>query len=251
MRPSGVFEDMAIPHGSIRILIVDNHAVVRAGLSMLIENNPGMTVAGGAGNREEALRILLQERVDIILVDIDLGGENSLDFLRDLVDAAGDAKLLILTGVREPEQHRRAIRLGAMGIVLKEKAPEILIKAIERVHAGEAWIDRSVTATVLAEMVRSPAINTPSTEAVSIASLTKREYEIISLVCQGLKNNQISERLCISESTARNHLTSILSKLNLSDRLDLALYSFRHGLVQPPGRNRSESEEIGPSSYKK
>src|SRR5262245_24503986 len=121
---------MVIPHSSIRVLIVDNHTVVRAGISMLIENNAGMTVIGGAGNRAEALRILAQEPVDIILTDLDLEGDNSLDFLSDLVEAACEAKVLILTGVRETEQHRKAIRLGAMGVVLKEKAPEILIKAI-------------------------------------------------------------------------------------------------------------------------
>jgi DNA-binding NarL/FixJ family response regulator len=120
-----------------------------------------------------------------------------------------------------------------MGLVLKDKATEVLIKAIERVHAGEVWLDRSLTASVLSELSLAETRKS-NPEADKVATLTGREREIVELVSQGLKNKQIAERLFISEATVRNHLTSILSKLDLSDRFELALYAYRHHLAKPP-----------------
>ncbi len=219
---------------SIRILIIDDHAIVRAGLRMLIESQPNMKVVGEAGNCDGVLASIAREQPDIILLDLDLGGKNGLDSLPDMISASVTARVIILTGVQDSQAHRRAVRSGAMGLVFKEKAAEVLIKAIERVHAGEVWLDRTMTATVLAEMSRSGEAEKADPEASKVASLTDREREIISLVCEGLKNKQIGERLFISEMTVRNHLTSILSKLDLSDRFELALYSYRHKLAPPP-----------------
>jgi DNA-binding NarL/FixJ family response regulator len=219
----------------IRVAIIDDHAIVRAGLRMLIEASGRMAVVGEAGNREEAFAVVARGQTDIIVLDLDIGGESSLEFIGDLLRSAGDARALVLTGLRDAEAHRRAIALGAMGVVLKEKAPGVLIKAIEKVHSGEIWLDRSATAAVLAEMARLHS-KRDDPEAAHIARLTERESQIVPLVCQGLRNKQIAEALCISEATVRNHLTSILSKLNLTDRFDLALYSFRHGLAKPPQR---------------
>ena len=218
----------------IRILIVDDHVIVRAGLRMLIENHEGLTVVGEAGTGTDALAITAREQPDIILLDLDIGGESGLDFLRDLLAAAPEARVLVLTGVRDPESHRRAVHLGAMGLVFKDKAAEVLIKAVEKVHAGEVWLDRSLTASVLSEMSQVEKTREADPEADKIRSLTSREREIVGLVCEGLKNKQIGERLFISEATVRNHLTSILSKLELSDRFELALYSYRQHLAKPP-----------------
>lgn len=218
----------------IRILIVDDHIILRAGLRMLIEAQPGMVVAGEAGNRSEALAVASREQPDIILLDLDLGGTNSLDFLRDMLAMAPAARLIVLTGVRDQEQHRRAVHLGAMGLVFKDRAADVLIKSIDRVYAGEAWLDRSMMATVLAEMSLFRDEKKTGPESARIEQLTEREREIIKYVCQGLKNKQIAEKLFISESTVRNHITSILAKLELSDRFDLALFSYRHGLGQLP-----------------
>jgi two-component system nitrate/nitrite response regulator NarL len=219
---------------AIRILIIDDHLIVRAGLRMLIGNHEGMTVVGEAGTRIDALAITANEQPDIILLDLDMGSESGLDFLRELLATAAKARVVILTGVRDPEVHRRAVHLGAMGLVFKEKAAEVLIKAIEKVHAGEVWLDRSLTASVLSEMSHADESKTPDPDAGKIASLTGREREILGLVCEGLKNKQIGDRLFISEATVRNHLTSILSKLELSDRFELALYSYRQHLAKPP-----------------
>lgn len=219
----------------IRILLIDDHAIVRAGLRMLIENHRGMVVVGEAGTRVDALAIATREKPQIILLDLDMGKESGLDFLRELLSTAAGARVVMLTGVRDPEAHRRAVHLGAMGLVLKDKAAEVLIKAIEKVHAGEVWLDRSLTASVLFEMSQADQTRRADPEAEKIKSLTSREREIVGLVCEGLKNKQIGDRLFISEATVRNHLTSILSKLELSDRFELALYSYRQRLAKPPG----------------
>lgn len=219
---------------AIRILIIDDHVIVRAGLRMLLENHERMVVVGEAGSRADALAITTREQPDIILLDLDIAGESGLDFLRELLVSAPQARVLVLTGVRDPESHRRAVLLGAMGLVFKDKAAEVLIKAIEKVHAGEVWLDRSLTASVLTEMSKADSARKANPDADRIGSLTTRELEIVGLVCEGLKNKQIGERLFISEATVRNHLTSILSKLDLSDRFELALYAYRQHLAKPP-----------------
>lgn len=201
---------------------------------MLIEDQPLMTVIGEAGNGAEALEIASREEPEIILLDLDLGGKNGLDFLSELLSAAGKARVIIYTGVRDPEMHHRAVALGAMGLVLKEQASEVLVKAIEKVHAGEIWIDRATMAKVLTRMSRSQIEKKDDPEAARIATLTEREKEITTLVAQGLNRKQIAEKLFISEATVRNHLTSILNKLEVSDRLELAFYAYRHGLAKPP-----------------
>ena len=218
----------------IRIVVIDDHVIVRAGLRMLIDNHEGMIVVGEAGTRIDALAITAQEQPDIILLDLDIGGESGLDFLRELLGSATQARVLVLTGVRDPEAHRRAVHLGAMGLVFKDKAAEVLIKAIEKVHAGEVWLDRSLTASVLSEKSQADQSRMTDPEDAKIGSLTTREREIVGLVCEGLKNKQIGDRLFISEATVRNHLTSILSKLGVSDRFELALYSYRQHLAKPP-----------------
>lgn len=219
---------------SIKILIIDDHAIVRAGLRMLIESRQNLKVVGDAGSGAGALASISSEKPDIILLDLDLDAENGLDLLPDLIAAGAGARVIILTGVCDSQAHRLAVRAGAMGLVLKDKAAEVLIKAIERVHAGEVWLDRTMTASVLSEMARSGETGRADPEAAKIASLTDREREIVSLVCEGLKNRQIGERLFISEMTVRNHLTSVLGKLDLSDRFELAIYSYRHKLAPLP-----------------
>jgi two-component system nitrate/nitrite response regulator NarL len=222
----------------IRVLLVDDHAVVRAGLRLLIESQPGLAIIGEAKNREEALALAAREQPQIVLLDLDLGGELSLDFLPELRDVANEAKIIMLTGMRDPEMHRRAVRLGIRGLVMKEQAAEVLVKAIEKVHAGEIWLDRSMMASVLSEITQERQPKQIDPEAKKIATLSQREREVIALIGEGLKNKQIGERLFISETTVRHHLTSIFSKLGVSDRLELVIYAYRHGLATPPSNNR-------------
>ncbi|HZE72889.1 MAG TPA: response regulator transcription factor [Pyrinomonadaceae bacterium] len=216
----------------IRVMIVDDHAVIRAGLQMLIEQDQTMTVVALAGNRAETLDRATKERPDIIVLDLLLGEDDGLAFLPELREATPDSRVLVLTGVQNPDLHRRAIRRGAMGIVLKEHAAELLLKAIKKVHAGEVWIDRSMMGIMIEEL-NKPYQADP--ETLKINTLTPREREVIGLVGEGLKNKQIAERLFISETTVTHHLSSVFSKLEVSDRLELMIYSFRHGLAKAPG----------------
>src|SRR6476646_3081818 len=215
----------------IRILIVDDHAIVRAGLRMLIDQNPAMKVVGVAGNRVEALELATSQQPNLILLDILLGEEDGLAFLPELREAVANVRVLVLTGLRSTESQRRAIVAGAMGVVLKEHAAEVLIKAIHKVHEGEVWLDRTMMGSVLEEMTQTPETDP---EQAKIASLTDREREVIGLIAEGLKNKQIGQRLFISETTVTHHLTSIFSKLEVSDRLELVIYAFANKLARVP-----------------
>ena len=217
----------------IRIMIVDDHAVIRTGLRMLIEQDQTMTVVAMAGTPAEALALAETEKPDIIVLDLMLGEEDGLDFLPDLCNVSTNSRVLILTGVQTPESHRTAIRRGAMGIVLKQQAAELLLKAIRKVHEGEVWIDRSMIGSVLSE-VRSERREEEKPEVVKIKALTAREREVIALVSQGLKNKVIGERLFISETTVTHHLSSIYSKLGVADRLELVVFAFANNLTKKP-----------------
>jgi two-component system nitrate/nitrite response regulator NarL len=215
----------------IRVLIVDDHVLVRAALRMLLESQPGVVVVGEAGGAGDALSAASREQPDIVLLDLDLGEVNGVDLLPQLHTAAPKAHVVVLTGVRDVEIHRRAVRMGAMGLVLKEKAAEVLLQAIAKVYAGEVWLDSLLVANVLSEMTRPKFGQPTNPDAIKIATLTSREREVIELVGQGLKNQAIADRLCISEATVRHHLTSIFAKLEVDDRLQLAIYAYRHGLA--------------------
>lgn len=217
---------------AIRVLIVDDHQLVSTALGMLIDSQPEMTVVGTATNRAEALALAASKKPNLILLDIDLGKENGLDSLMELREAATEARVLVLTGVKDPETHRRAARLGAVGLVLKEKTAEVLLKAIKKVHQGEVWLDRSMLSSLLNEKTNAHKEKAP--DEARMANLTARERELIGMIAEGLKNKQLAERLFISETTVTHHLSSIYSKLGVSDRLELVIYAFGHSLAKLP-----------------
>ena len=217
----------------IRVLLVSDLLLGRAGLQHVLKNAPGVDLVGEAGTSEEAIELAGRERPDIILIDLDLRAD-AFQCMEKIVAAAPDSRVIALSDRTHAADHHVLIELGATGLVLKNERPEVLIKAIRKVHGGEVWLDRTITARVLARIARRR--HTQDAEAEKIASLTRREHEIIALVGEGLKNGAIADRLFVSEATVRNHLTSILSKLGLSDRFELAVYAFRHGLVHYPSR---------------
>ena len=215
----------------ITIMIIDDHVVIRSGLRMLIEHDQRMQVVAQAGSRIEALERAAAERPDVIILDLVLGEDDGLSFLPELCQASPGSRVLVLTGVQNSDAHRRAIRRGAMGIVLKEHAADQLLKAIRKVNEGEVWIERSMMGSMIQEF-NKPQMVDP--EVTKIDSLTDREREVIALVGEGLKNKQVGERLFISETTVTHHLSSVFSKLEVSDRLELIIYAFRHGLAKMP-----------------
>jgi two-component system nitrate/nitrite response regulator NarL len=218
----------------IKIVLVDDHAMVRDGLRLFIEARRDMRVVGEAANAADALAITTDTQPNVILLDLYLGSDSGLDCLPRLLAAAPRARVLVLTGVNDYEMHRQAAHLGACGLVHKAKAAEVILKAIERVHAGEVWFDQYLISGMLSEMTRPRGKKEGGKEAAKLSSLTRRELEVVGLVCEGLKNRQISERLFISETTVSHHLSSAFSKLGVTNRLELVVYAYNQGIVKPP-----------------
>ena len=216
----------------ITIMIIDDHVVIRSGLRMLIEHDQHMKVVAQAGSRTEALERAASTNPDVIILDLLLGDEDGLSFLPELCQASPNSRVLVLTGVQNPDAHRRAIRRGAMGIVLKEHAADKLLKAIMKVNEGEVWIERSMMGSMIQEF-NKPAMVDP--EVSKIESLTDREREVIALIGEGLKNKQVGERLFISETTVKTHVTHILQKLNLRDRVQAVVFAYRTGAFTDDG----------------
>ena len=214
----------------IRVLLVHNHVVTRAGIRMLIESWPGVKVVGEVGNSDDFERLPSSEPPDIVLLDID--GEESLSLFDFFSSKMLDARIVVLTGSCDSEMHERVVRLGAVGLVHKNRATDELRRALEKVHAGEAWLDRTLTANVIVGIARAGGLHKLDSEPERIASLTQRQSEIASLVCNGLKNREIAERLYISETTVRHHLTSIFNKLEVSSRFKLISLLYRNRLVE-------------------
>ncbi len=255
---------------AIRLLLVDDQVIVREGLRLLLENQSGLTVSGEAATCQDAVALAAREQPDIILLDLDLGATHGLDCLPELLAVAPHARVLILTGVYDLDIHHQAVGRGAVGIVRKMEAADVLVKAIRKVHAGEVWLDGALMARVLNDLWRvrtgqpmemaavaghsissssirlsppqrevvemwSHQVEPPTPdEAARIAQLTEREREVIGLIGEGLRNQQIADRLSISVITVRHHLSSVFSKLDVGDRFELAIYSYRHGLAKLP-----------------
>lgn len=217
----------------IRVLLIDDHAIVRAGLRMLIESDPDLVVTGEAAGSADAL-MTAAEPADVILLDLDLGGESGLDLLPRLVTLLPKARIIVLTGIIDEMQHQQAVRLGAMGLVLKHEVARTLLTAIHKVNAGEVWLNRAMLARVINTLTHPAPEKPPDPEAAKIGSLTEREREVIRLVGEGLRNKQIGERLFISEKTVRHYLTSVFDKLDVKDRLELMIYAFQHNLARMP-----------------
>jgi DNA-binding NarL/FixJ family response regulator len=222
------------PPQFVRVLIVDDHGIMRAGLRMLLESQSGIMVVGEASSCADALALATCTQPDVIVLDLDLGGENAVESIPTLLRTAPETRILVLTGLRDPEVHRQAIRHGALGLVFKEKAVETLLQAITKVRAGEVWLEPTMIAQVLGDLTRPQLSPQTSSEATKIARLTEREREVITLVGEGLRNKHIAARLYISEATVRHHLTAIFAKLDISDRFELAIYAYQHGLAKPP-----------------
>lgn len=218
----------------IRVFLIDDHRSILWGLERLIEGGtPPMEVVGSATSHAEALDALRGVSPDVILLDLDLGKENGLDAIPNLI-AASAAKILVLTGVREKSVHDKAVLAGAKGVVEKEAPAQTILAAITKVHEGQLWVDRAAAGRIFVEFSRRSAPQAPDPEEQKIASLTEREREIIVTVAAnaGATGRAIAENLHISEYTLRNHLTSIYDKLDLANRLELFAYAQKHGLTK-------------------
>jgi DNA-binding NarL/FixJ family response regulator len=216
----------------IRVVLVDDHKIIRDGLREFIETRPGISVVGDASDRAGALEVAAREQPDVVVLDLDLGGVSGLDLLPELLRAAPSASVIILTGLRDPEKRDRAMELGAKGVVLKENGVAELINAIEKVHrTGDYWLEPGA-ARRLMERKRGAAESDP--DSSKIATLTPTERALITLLGKGLDNRQIAAQTNMAESTVRNSLTRIYDKLDIKGgRLALLVYAYKHGLVKP------------------
>lgn len=219
----------------VRVMIVEDHQSVTWGLERLVESAyPHMQVVGTATSSEEMLATAASLKPDLILLDLDLNGEISADALPELFSLI-KTRVLILTGARDPLMLQAAILKGAHGVIGKEKSAEILLQAIERVSAGEVWIDRKMMGQLLENMLATAENSKKSDpEVARIACLTPREREIIRAIAinHGDKSLAIAGAMHISEHTLRNHLTVIYEKLGVRNRLDLYAYAIEHGLTK-------------------
>ena len=208
----------------ISVFLVDDHRTILWGLERLVESAaPQMAVAGTASSCVEMFAKLSGVRPDVILLDLDLGGESSLDCLERLAQQTS-AQVLVLTGSSDTELHQRAVVRGARGVVHKQEPAEILLRAIEKVHNGELWLERAVLGRVMTTLARGQGTDP---EAAKIAALTPKERQIVATVVieKAAPNKLIAVKLHMSEHTLRNHLTTIYSKLEVTGRMDLYLYA--------------------------
>lgn len=211
-------------------MLVEDHPVVLWGLKNLIESqSSSMRVVASAGNRRDALAAVRQTHPDVVLLDLTLGDESGLDFLPQLCRAAGAGRVLVLTGQRDAETHRAALRLGASGVVCKDEPAEVVLKAVSKVYEGEVWFDREAAFGVMRDLMRGAEAAVPA----AVASLTPKEREIITVIAseENSTNKQVAQHLLISENTLRNHLSSIYNKLGVGNRLELLKFALSHGLA--------------------
>jgi DNA-binding NarL/FixJ family response regulator len=216
----------------IRVLIIDDHPTMLWGLEKLISGEkPRMKVIGTARNGAEALTALARETPDIVLLDLDLDGQSGLALLPALLSQAV-TRVLILTGERSQTVLDQAVQKGARGILRKDAPAEQVLKAIEKTHEGELWLDRNTLGRVFSGFMESTAPRSMDPDLARQALLTAREKVIIHAVIdgQGASNRELALRLFISEHTLRNHLTSVYHKLELGNRLELYVYAMRHQL---------------------
>jgi DNA-binding NarL/FixJ family response regulator len=208
----------------IRVLVVDDHPVVRQGLRAFLDTREGIAVVGEAGDGEAAVSEAARLRPDVILMDLVMPGTDGLAAIGRIRAADPEACILVLTSFASADQVVPAVRAGAAGYLLKDAAPAEVEAAIRAVSRGEGLLDPQVTAAVMAEVAR-PADRGPDEEA--LATLTPREREVLGLLAQGLTNAQLARQLVVSEKTVKTHVSSILAKLRLADRTQAALFAAR------------------------
>jgi NarL family two-component system response regulator LiaR len=210
---------------NIRVLIVDDHAVVREGQRALIETEPGMEMVGEGADGIEAIQLTKSLKPDVLLIDLLMPRMGGIEAIEKIKAENSKVNILVLTSFSEDEKVFSAIKAGALGYLLKDATPRELLAAIRQVYRGEPSMDSAVAHKLMRELQRSSDL--PLTEE----PLTEREVDVLKLVAQGLTNLDIAEKLVISERTVRTHVSHILDKLHLANRTQAALYALREGLA--------------------
>jgi two-component system, NarL family, response regulator LiaR len=210
---------------SIRVLVVDDQAIVRRGVRALLDTEPDLHVVGEAGDGAEAVRLVERLHPDVTLMDLAMPGMDGLEAIRLLAERGLGSRIIVLTSFATDENVFPSIKAGALGYLLKDSEPEDLVRAIRQVHRGEPSLHPEIARKVLLELNR-PA-ERPQPRAVD--PLTSRELDVLRLVARGLSNQDIATQLVLGETTVRTHVSSILGKLQLASRTQAALYALREG----------------------
>ena len=217
----------------IRVFIADDQALVRGGFRMILDAQPDMEVVGEAQDGKEALRMVAELRPDVILMDIRMPEMDGLETTRRIVIDENAPRVLMLTTFDMNEYVYEAMKSGASGFLLKDVKPEQLADAVRTVAAGDALLAPAITRRLIEEFVRRPP---PGTNAPpELETLTERELEVLKLIAKGLSNEEIAKQLFVSMATVKTHITHILMKLQLRDRVQAVVLAYESGLVQPGG----------------
>jgi DNA-binding NarL/FixJ family response regulator len=222
----------------IRLLIADSFPVARAGLRAILAPSLDIEIVAEAEDGSEAIDRALELDPDVVIMELRLPKTDGLTVLRTLQTRAPRTKVLLFTGSDSKDEFIEAMKLGCSGILMKNSAPALIIKSIQKVNAGEIWLDSNTTAAVIRQFANPADFAAPSLHGNGKprerAQLSQREREIIVLIAQGYKNKEIAEKMFITEQTVKNHLHNVFDKLGVSDRLELALYAIHNSLHLKP-----------------
>ena len=220
-------------NGPIRVVIVDDQAMVRAGFTSLLSAEPDIEVVGDAADGEAAVELVCRLTPDVTLMDIRMPLLDGISATRRLVEAKVDTKVLVLTTFDLDQYVFDALRAGASGFLLKDATAEELASAIRVVAAGESLLAPGVTRRVIDAFVRRAPASPPAPVDHRLSSLTPRELEVLGLIARGLSNLDIAERLFVSEGTTKTHVSNILAKLGLRDRVQAVVFAYEAGVIVP------------------
>ena len=213
----------------IRGVIVDDQEMVRAGFRLILETEPDIEVVGEAAEGRAAIRLAVTERPDVVLMDVQMPVVDGLEATGEITAVSGGPRVLILTTFERDDYLFTALRRGAAGFILKNAPPEQLIEAVRTVASGDALLAPSVTRRIVEEFCQLSPVTPPP----ELARLTEREFEVLALVGKGKSNREIAEQIFVGEATVKSHVSSILTKLGLRDRVQAVVFAYESGVVRP------------------
>ncbi|GAA0806384.1 response regulator [Spirilliplanes yamanashiensis] len=216
---------------STRIVLADDEAMIRAGLRMLLEAQPGLAVVGEAADGLEAVEVAARTRPDVVLMDIRMPRLDGIEAARRIIAARPETRVLMVTTFDEDEHVAAAVRAGVNGFLLKVSPPEQLLDAVRAVAAGNGLLDPAVTMRVIRSLAAAPQPD--AARAARLAALTDRETDVLRLVARGLSNAEIAAALFLGEATVKTYLSRMLTKLDLRDRVQAVAFAYESGLVRP------------------
>lgn len=229
--PSRESEGSEKKKATVRIVIADDHPIVRDGLKKLLLLEDDFEVVGEAGDGREVIEKVQELDPDVLLLDLRMPNLDGLAALQALQQTNKRTRVIVLTASEDKNEFVQAMKLGCSGIVLKQTAPDLIVKSIRKVNSGEIWLDSHTTAAVMRQFSTGlEGSGSGGGKGRERSPLSAREREIVALVAQGYKNKEMAEKMFISEQTVKNHLHNIFDKLGVSDRLELALYAIHKGL---------------------